>query len=273
MISFVDQDRLICYIDLGVRDELQVGTTFSVYTKSNNGVGRRNTEDVKGKIEVVSLMGPHLAEARIVEQDLGRPVSAEDPIYSPLFTAGQQLEIAVAGLLDFDGNPGSDAEEFRRIVSGARARIAVQTNELGDLVDQDKQSLQPDDLKTKISEKTRFLVVGDTGDSTDTQDPVKQAIYRKIQQNAEKMKESALSNGVYVISLSSFLEFIGYSKKRLAWTPTDPFPARLSNGARSTSVNAGLGSRESSGAISGAYSERRKPNPPSTGAVSGLFAR
>lgn len=272
-VTFVDQDRRICFIDLGSRDELQVGTTFSVYTKSNNGVGRRNTEDVKGKIEVVSLMGPHLAEAKIVDQDLGRPIASEDPIYSPLFTAGQRLEIAVAGLLDFDGNPGSDMDEFRRIVNGARAHIAVQTNELGELIDENQQQLQPDDLKVRISEKTRFLVIGDTGEGAETQDPVKQAIYRKIQQNAEKMKESALSNGVYVISLSSFLEFIGYSKKRLAWSPTEPFPARLVNGARSSSVNAGLGSRESSAAISGAFSARRKPNSTSTGAVSGLFTK
>lgn len=272
-ISFVDQNKLICFVDLGERDELQIGTTFSVYTKSNNGVGRRNTEDVKGKIEIVSIMGPHLAQARIVQQDLGRPIAALDPIYSPLFSSGQELQVAVAGMLDFDGNPGSDMDEFRRIVNQARAHISVQTNEVGDLIDEDRNALQPDDLKTRITEKTRFLIIGDTGESSDTQDPVKQAIYRKIQQNADRMKESALSNGVYVISLGSFLEYIGYSRKRLAWSPTEPFPGKLSNGAKSSSVNAGLGSRESSAAISGAFSSRKKVNATSTGHVSGLYAQ
>ena len=272
-VSFVDQNKLICFVDLGERDELQIGTTFSVYTKSNNGVGRRNTEDVKGKIEVVSIMGPHLSQARIVQQDLGRPIAAQDPIYSPLFSSGQQLEIAVAGMLDFDGNPGSDLEEFRRIVNGARAHISVQTNEVGELIDENRNPLQVDDLKTKITEKTRFLVIGDTGEGSETEDPIKQTIYRQIQENAEKMKESALSNGVYVISLSSFLEYIGYSRKRLAWSPTDPFPGKLANGARSSSVNAGIGSRESSAAISGTFSGRKKSNATSTGNVSGLFVK
>ncbi|MCA9033704.1 MAG: hypothetical protein KDA91_01180 [Planctomycetaceae bacterium] len=273
-IRTVDRDKGkmgICYIDLGERDELQVGTTFSVYTQSNNGVGRRNTEDVKGKIEVVSIMGPHLSEARIIAQDITRPISANDPIYSPLFTSGQQLEIAIAGLLDFDGNPGSDIDEFRRIVRGAHAKIAIQTNEVGELMDGDGNPLQTDDIKTQISEKTRFLIIAETGESSDTEDAVKQAIYRKIQQNANEMREAALSNGVYVISLGSFLEYIGYSRKKLAWNPIDPFPATLSNGAKSSTVNGALKSRQSSAAISGAYSGRRKANSTSTGQVSGLY--
>ncbi len=272
-ITFVDQNRLACYVDLGIRDELQVGTTFSVYTKNNNGVGRRNTEDVKGRIEIVALMGPHQSEARIVFQDQNRPIAAQDPIYSPLFTSGQKLEIAVAGLMDFDGNPGDDTDEFLQIVRGTRAKVAVRTNALGELVDEDGQPLGADALKTKITEKTRFLVIGDTGAEAQSENPELQAIYRKIQQNADKMRTAAESNGVYVISLSSFLEYIGYSKKRLAWSPTEPFPGRLVNGAKSTSVGAGLGSRQSSAAISGAFSSRKKVNAPSMGSVSGLYSK
>lgn len=79
LLTFVDQDRLRCYVNLGENDELQVGTTFSVYRKSNNGVGRGNMEDIKGKIEIISLMGPHQAEARIVYQETGSPLAANDP--------------------------------------------------------------------------------------------------------------------------------------------------------------------------------------------------
>lgn len=273
-LTFVDQTNKNCSIDLGERDGLQVGTTFSVYTKSNNGVGRRNTEDVKGKIEVVAIKGPHRAECRIVQQDLSRPLSANDPIYSPLFASGQSLEIAVAGLLDFDGNPGGDDLEFRRMVNGAGAVITIRTNSRGEILDQQDNILNSEDIRKRITEKTRFLVIGDTGEGVDitaSQDNAKVAIYRKIQQDTADMKKAAEASGVYVISLSSFLEYIGYTKKRLAWDPTTPFPAKLSNGGKSTSVNSGLGERQSSGAISGAFSQRKKTNATSTGSTSGLF--
>lgn len=274
-VTFVDQNSLKCYVNLGQKDEVREGTTFSVYTKSNNGVGRRNTEDVKGKVEIVNIMGPHLSEARMVDQDLGRPLAKGDPIYSPLFSAGQQLKIAVVGKLDFDGNPGTDADEFIRIVRGAGAAITVRTSDTGELIDEAGQPLQPEDLKSRITEKTRFLVIGDTGEDSDTQDTVKQSYYRRIQQQSEKMNEQALSHGVYVISLSSFLEFIGYSKKRLAWTPPNPFPGKLSNGAKSSSVSTGLGGlgqRESSAAISGTFSKRRHARSESTGHTSKAYS-
>lgn len=273
LLTFVDQNRMTCYLDLGSRDELRVGTTFSVYVKNNSGVGRQNREDIKGKIEVISLMGPHLSEARIVSQDPGRPLAAEDPIYSPLFSAGQKLEIAVAGLLDFDGNPGSDMDEFRRIVEGSGARISVQTDVEGGLIDHDRNAVQLTDLHARITEKTKFLVIADVGESADTTDPYKMAIYKKLQNVKYEMNALADANGVYVVSLTNFLEYIGYSRKRLAWSPTEPYPARLVNGAKSTSITAGLGERASSAAISGAFSPKTTSRATSTGRVSGLYGR
>ena len=116
-LVFVDQSSLTGSIDLGSRDELRVGTTFSAYKKNNSGVGRRSNEDIKGKIEVIKITGDHSAVVRIVDQLAGNPLAKEDPIYSPIFASGQKLEIAVAGLLDFDGNPGGDRDEFIRLVS------------------------------------------------------------------------------------------------------------------------------------------------------------
>jgi len=269
-VKFVDQDSQKCYINIGSLKKIQEGATFSVYTKSNNGVGRRNTEDVKGKIEVVSIMGPNLSEARIVQQDMARPLAAEDPIYSPLFAAGRELRIAVVGNLDFDGNAGSDADEFRRVVERAGAVISVQTSPKGELLDGKGQPLN-DELKSRISEQTRFLVVADTGKDSETLDAGKRADYNKIEEQRVKMEELALSHGVYVISLSSFLEFIGYTKKVATWTPDEVFPVTLANGAKSSSTSAGLGQRSSSAAISGAFSSRRKARSFSTGQTSKMY--
>ncbi|MDA1232205.1 MAG: hypothetical protein O2856_15635, partial [Planctomycetota bacterium] len=110
LMVFVDQNSLNGSINLGSRDELRVGTTFSVYKKNNSGVGRRSNEDIKGKIEVIRIIGDHGAVVKIVDQLPGNPIAKDDPIYSPIFSSGQKLEIAVAGLLDFDGNPGGDRD-------------------------------------------------------------------------------------------------------------------------------------------------------------------
>jgi len=272
-LVFVDQSSLTGSIDLGSRDELRVGTTFSVYKKNNSGVGRRSNEDIKGKIEVIRITGDHSAVVRIVDQLEGNPLAKEDPIYSPIFASGQRLEIAVAGLLDFDGNPGGDRDEFIRLVSGANAKIAIQISDDAKLVDQNKNELtEADPIGMLITEKTRFLIIGDLGETNQTQDSVKQALYQKMQQNASKMKNAALNHGVHVISLSSFLEYIGYSRKNITFKPGDRFPGFLTNGGLSASVSSEPRTNSSLGAVSGLYNRPgRKPHE-ANGAVSGLYA-
>lgn len=271
-VTFVDQNSLTCYVNLGSRDELRVGTTFSVYKKNNSGVGRRSNEDIKGKIEVIRISGDHNAVARIIDQAAGNPLAADDPIYSPIFASGQKLEIAVAGLLDFDGNPGGDRDEFVRLVTGAGAKIVIQVNDEGKLVDQAGDELsEADPIGSLITEKTRFLIIGDLGEGNVTQDSVKQVLYQKMQQQASKMKNAALNHGVYVISLSSFLEYVGYSRKNVAFVPGNKFPGFLSNGGNSTSVSSAPRRQASMQSVSGIYSKPGRKPPESNQGVSGLF--
>jgi hypothetical protein len=271
-LVFVDQSSLTGSIDLGSRDELRVGTTFSVYRKNNSGVGRRSNEDIKGKIEVIKITGDHNAVVRIVDQLAGNPLAKEDPIYSPIFSSGQKLEIAVAGLLDFDGNPGGDRDEFIRLVSGANAKIAIQISDEANLVDQNLNELtEADPIGTLITEKTRFLVIGDLGETNQTQDSVKQALYQKMQQNASKMKNAALNHGVHVISLSSFLEYVGYSRKNIAFTTGNKFPGFLTNGGLSPSVSSEPRRASSLGSVSGLYFKPGRKPSESNGATSALY--
>ena len=273
-LVFVDQSSLTGSIDLGSLDELRVGTTFSVYKKNNSGVGRRSNEDIKGKIEVIKITGEHNAVVRILEQLDGNPLAKEDPIYSPIFASGQKLEIAVAGLLDFDGNPGGDRDEFIRLVSGANARIVIQISDEAKLVDQDKNELtNADPIGTLITEKTRFLIIGDLGETNQTQDTVKQALYQKMQQNASKMKNAALNHGVHVISLSSFLEFVGYSRKNITFTTGNKFPGFLTNGALSSQISEEPRRPASVSGVSALFAKPGRKPPTSNGAVSSLYAK
>ena len=271
-LVFVDQRSLEGSIDLGKRDELRVGTTFSVYKKNNSGVGRRSNEDIKGKIEVIRITGDHSAVVRIVDQAAGNPAAAGDPIYSPIFASGQKLEIAVAGLLDFDGNPGGDRDEFIRLVNGANARITVQISDDAKLVDQDQKELtEADPIGTLITGKTRFLVIGDLGETAQTQDSVRQALYQKMRENASIMNNAALNHGVHVISLSSFLEYVGYSRKNIAFTTGNKFPGFLANGGLSSSVSSSPRRTASVGGVSGLYAKPGRKPPESNGAISARY--
>ena len=271
-LVFVDQSSLTGSIDLGSRDQLRVGTTFSVYTKNNSGVGRRSAEDIKGKIEVIKITGDHGAVVRILYQLPDNPLAKEDPIYSPIFSSGQKLEIAVAGLLDFDGNPGGDRDEFTRIITGANAHIAIQISDEAKLVDQNgNEATDADPIGTLMTEKTRFLIIGDLGEANLTQDTVKQALYQKMQQHASRMRQAALNHGIRVVSLSSFMEYIGYSRKNIAFTTGNRFPGVLNNGALSESITAAPRRASSTNQVSGIFQlPKRKPQS-SNGATSGLY--
>jgi len=214
-ITLVDSTTLRCYVDLGSRDELRVGTEFSVYSVGSREVGQAlNARDRKGKIEIVALLEDHLAEARIVSQKEKAPISPGDFIFSSLFERGQPLQIAVVGVLDFDGNPGSDREEFRRIASAAGINIAVEVDDNGRIQGNAGEALTAADIPLRISAATRFLVIGGLPDTAGA-DEARTLIATQIDEYQQAMIRAAENNGVYVLSLSSFLDFIGYSSKRL----------------------------------------------------------
>jgi hypothetical protein len=270
-VVFVEQNTGTATVDIGSRDQLRVGTTFSVYSQVNAGVGLpQSDKDIKGKLVITEILGPGISRASIVDPKLGEPMAAGDPIYSPIFTPGRAMEIAVVGGLDFDGNPGSDREEFRRMVSTNGASIILEVNDEAKVLGRDGQQISEADIYASINSSTRFVLIGDLGDAN-TRDTVQQEINNRIRAIKVKLEQAATDNGVYVLSLSRFLDYIGYSRKSLAWSQTRPFPATLPNGAKSTSVNATFGSRQSSAVISGAFSGGSKRPLPSTGATSSLY--
>lgn len=273
VISSVDQVNGFAYVNLGRKDEVRVGTTFSVYVPAHGGIGRRNTRDIKASIEIVDVMGPHLSEALITHQDLERPIANGDPIYSPIFTAGLPVEVAIAGLIDFDGSPGSDRAELLRMIVDQGARVAVQVSDNGEFITQSGEPMNDEEAENSISEQTRFLIIADLGEdaSANTKDETRLATYREIQLKAGRLQQQAENHGVYEISLATFLEFLGYTRKRVAWRAGQSFSVPLVNGAKSRSVDASAGSRVSLGKVSDLYSSRRLPQTTSQGAVSQLY--
>lgn len=270
LVTTVDHNQNRCYVDLGSADGLRTGVTFSVYKQNNSGVGRTNTTDIKGKIEIVSILGPHRAAARIVNQKPGQPIGEDDLIYSPIFQTGQALEIAVVGKISTEG---LDRDQFRRLVSAAGAKIIAEVDDLGDFGDGKGKNISREDAVSRITSRTRYLVIADQGD-LDTQDLELQTLYKKIKDNSQVLKDEALNLGIHEVGLSTFLEHIGYSRKQISWTPESglSFPGKLPNGARSSAVNATFGNRQSSSVISGQFSQRKAAPTVSSGQNSKAYS-
>jgi hypothetical protein len=66
-------------------------------------------------------------------------------------------------------------------------------------------------------------VIGGSGDMT-TADETRKLIYEQIDVCQKEMVKAAENNGVYVLSLSSFLDFAGYSSKRLVNSESSSSP-------------------------------------------------
>ena len=262
MITSVDQPDLKCYINLGEADGLRTGITFSVYNQNNSGVGRNNTGEIKGKIEIVDILGPHRAQANILMQKDDQPVAPDDQIYSPVFQSGQALEIVVAGVVSQDG---LDREQFRRLVTAAGASIVAEVDGEGQFADGKGNVIQKEDAAARINSGTRFLVIAGQG-NLDTEDTDVQIRSQAIRTSTEVLKDKALNLGIQEIGLSTFLEHIGYSRKQLSWSSESqqPFPRK-----RTTQK----GQTYSSGQVSGLYSDRKKANTESSGQTSGVYSR
>lgn len=226
-ITMVDAAARSCYVNLGTKDELRLGTEFSVYAPDPSGKAEGrvlNPRERRGKIEIVALLGDHLAEARILPNAPGNRVSPENPItmgdsiFSSLYEKGKKLQIAVVGTLHFHGNPSSDREEFHRLTSAAGIDIVLEVDDQASLIGRDGEAVSAEEIPDRISAETRFLVVGKRGDSS-TADDAQRVIYEKIDVLQGQLLTAAENNGVYVVSLASFLDLMGYSRKQLVSSP------------------------------------------------------
>lgn len=272
LVTSVDHNVDLAFINLGFGDGLEKGTGFSVYMKNHGGVGRANTTDIKGKLEVTEILGLHRAKARILEQKTGDPIAADDPIFSPIFQAGQTMEVAIVGQINVDG---LSRPELRRLIRAAGSKVSVEVGRQGQFTDGNGNEISKEDALSSVTTRTRFLVIGDVGDpNSSSLNPDEEAIFQLLRDNKAELELKCAGLGIYPVGLSTFLEHIGFSPKQRAWTAESgrSHPSVLVNGARSAFTNGRIGDRASSAAISGLYTDRKQSLPESTGQVSKLYS-
>ena len=262
LIQRVDNASKTVWINLGAADFLKPRMTFSVYSKDNQGVGR-GAEDVKGKIEVTRILGPHIAEARITDEDLFRPMLVNDVLYTPLWSPGLMERVAFIGLIDLDGDGKSDWDEMKQLLSISGAEVDLYIDESGKRFPEN----------AKISVQTKFLVRGHIPEPDKVVgDDDKKKLEEVRKQLNELTKETRLT-GVRIIKLNDFLAHIGFEAKRRTFRPGQDRPFNLKSGAASGAVNESIGDRMSNGSVSGAYGQRKSaPQLKSDGQTSKLFS-
>lgn len=262
LVQRVDTAAKLVWINLGESDFLKPRMTFSVYGKENQGVGR-GAEDIKGKIEVTRILGPHIAEARITEEQLFRPMVANDLLYTPLWSPGLVEKFAFVGLMDVDGDGKSDWDELVQLLSISGATVDTFVNDEGTRLPED----------SKISVHTKFLVLGEVPEPDQVINEDERKKVDEIRKHLTEMKKEARLNGVREIKLNDFLAYIGFESKRRTFRPGQERPFNLKAGAASTGVNEPIGDRSSSGSVSGAFGTKARSTPQysSDGHTSKLF--
>jgi hypothetical protein len=217
-VSLVNQNGTV-WINLGAADALRRQVVFSVFDADQHDAAKATK---KGSIEVVRLLGDHMAEARITKDEPSNPILPGDNIYSQVWHRGKKLHFALTGLIDVDGDGQSDLQLVRELIK-----------QNGGIVD----AYLGDDGKVdgEITANTRFLILGDVPKATSK---------TGMEQGYHEMSKTAASLGVQTVQLAQFIDQMGYKPPdrtvRLGTgAEARDFPARAENNTGSNGTTPG----------------------------------
>ena len=111
-VRWVNQHQRVVWISLGRADSLQPRTTFSVYAA---GTDQMTEVGKKASIEVTEVLGDHLAEAKILDDQTANPIVPGDRIFTPVWSLGEKRHFAIAGLIDLNGDGRFEPAELQRL--------------------------------------------------------------------------------------------------------------------------------------------------------------
>ena len=184
-ITWVNQKQRLVWVNLGRADGLMRQTNFSVYDHDENGV---TNAEAKARLEVVRVVGDHLAEARIIEDLPSNPILPGDLIHTPSWSAGQHIHFALAGTMDINGDGVSDFDLVKNIILLNGGVIDAEVREDGT-------------RDGKITIGTRYLVLGNPPDEKST---------KKALDEFTLIRSQADQTGTDKIDVQKLLEMMGW---------------------------------------------------------------
>jgi hypothetical protein len=179
VVTSINQQEGVLYIDVGSADNLNVQQTFSVFDKGTTGVMQAKP---KGRIEVIQILGEHVAMCRVLEDKLSDIIMPGDLVFTPAWSPGQHIHFAIAGYIDITGSGHNDADLLTKL---------IELN--GGVVD------------NSVSVQTRYLIQGENRAESPTGD-VDQAQKDKY----EQMLKAAVEIGVDRLSPEKLLNLMGW---------------------------------------------------------------
>ncbi len=205
-ISWINQNNGTVWINVGEADSIHRQVTFNVYDADEHDADRAIK---KGSIEVTKVMGDHMSEARITQDDPTNPILTGDNIYSPVWHRGKKLRFALTGIVDFNNDGNSDMQLARELIELNGGAVDAYLGDDGKVVGE-------------ITAHTRYLVLGDYPES---------AIRANLQEGWQAMNRTASELGVETVTLDQFVNRMGYTPQdrvvRLGEGATaSDFPAR-----------------------------------------------
>lgn len=171
------------FIDMGRLDGIRANLTFAVYDRTANDFEK---DRHKAMIEVIEVLGPHLAKARVTEEDPLNPILTKDQVLSATFDRGDAVTIALGGFFDLDSDGLSDLEKLKRMIVRNGGRVVASHDEDGNITGE-------------IDSTTRFFVLG----------PTPRSGSRAVVTAMADMQEQAEGNSVDTIDLRKLLNWMG----------------------------------------------------------------
>lgn len=190
-IRWVNQHNQTVWVNLGRADGLGRQVTFSVYPIDTTNLAKAGK---KASIEVTQILGEHLAEARVIEDDVSDPIMLGDKIHTPLWSPGEHKRFALAGFMDIDEDGKSDQHIVRDLIRINGGTVDCETVA-------DAEGNVP--IRGKMSENISYLVLGErpTGENQAEVDA-----FSKIIGDAEKLRTQ-------VIQLGELLQQMGWKSR------------------------------------------------------------
>ena len=186
-IRWINQASKTVWVNLGRADSLMSQTTFSVYP---NNAGEVTQNAVKASIEITQILGNHLAEGRILSDTATDPILPGDKINSPVWSPGEKLHFAVAGIIELDNDGRDDTQRLHTLIEMNGGVIDAKMDAAGK-------------RQGQIGINTRYLVLGSEPEGK-TADQLED--YGKMQARAQEL-------GVEPISLQKLLDLMGWKSE------------------------------------------------------------
>ena len=170
-ITWVSQRNSAVWINLGRADSLTRQVSFSVFPPNVTSLTDKAAK--KAKIEVTQILGDHLAEARVVDDDPSNPIIPGDKLYTPLWSSGEKRHFALAGLMDIDGDGRSDLQTVLNIIAVNGGVVDCYITDAGKIVGQ-------------INVNTSCLILGDA--PTERSSSAQRDAFTKLQHDADQLR-------------------------------------------------------------------------------------